>query len=110
MIIQQARLNELEEIMRMYNSCVSGMIKNNIDQWDETYPNSNVIYEDIKLGSYYICKIDDKIVGGINIDQLQDPTYLDINWKDNSDSFLVVHRLGVKIIGIMELENFSWNL
>ena len=96
MIIQKAQLNELEEIMRMYNSCVSGMIKNNIDQWDETYPNSDVIYEDIKLGSFYVCKIDHKIVGGVNIDQLQDPTYLEINWKDNSNSFLVVHRLGVR--------------
>ena len=55
MIIQKALINELEEIMRMYNSCVSGMIKNNIDQWDETYPNSDVIYEDIQLESFYVC-------------------------------------------------------
>jgi ribosomal protein S18 acetylase RimI-like enzyme len=36
-----------------------------------------------------------EIVGGINIDQKQDSTYLDIDWEDTSDSFLVVHRLGV---------------
>ena len=41
-------------------------------------------------------KIDHKIIGGVNIDQLQDPNYLEVNWKDNSDSFLVVHRLGVR--------------
>ena len=43
--------------MRMYNSCVSGMIKNNIDQWDESYPNSDVIYEDIKLGVFMYVKL-----------------------------------------------------
>ena len=48
MIIHKAQQNDLENIMRMYHSCVSGMIKNNVDQWDESYPNSEVISEDIK--------------------------------------------------------------
>ena len=34
--------------MLMYSSCVSGMIENNIDQWDSTYPNSKIISSDIE--------------------------------------------------------------
>jgi ribosomal protein S18 acetylase RimI-like enzyme len=79
----------------MYKSCVEGMIKNGIDQWDHSYPNSEIIQEDIKNETYFICEMEGEIVGGINIDQKQDSTYLDIDWEDTSDSFLVVHRLGV---------------
>ncbi|MBT5089641.1 MAG: GNAT family N-acetyltransferase [Flavobacteriales bacterium] len=80
----------------MYKSCVTGMLRNGIDQWDETYPNTEIISQDLNVGTYYVAEMDKTIISGINIDKNQDPTYLDIDWKDKSDSFLVVHRLGVK--------------
>ena len=40
MIIRKANKVDLENIMKMYKSCVKGMITNGIDQWDDTYPNS----------------------------------------------------------------------
>ncbi len=96
MMIRKAEISDLENIMKMYNSCVGGMLKNGIDQWDETYPNAEIIAEDLELGTYFVAEVDGQIVGGINIDRQQDPTYLDINWQDDSNQFLVVHRLGVK--------------
>ena len=95
MKIKLAKISDLNCIMKMYKSCVEGMIKNGIDQWDHSYPNSEIIQEDIKNETYFICEMEGEIVGGINIDQKQDSTYLDIDWEDTSDSFLVVHRLGV---------------
>jgi len=96
MMIRKAKINELDEIMNMYASCVDGMQKANIDQWDSTYPNRKIISEDIRNKSFYIFLINDKIIGGINIDKIQDKTYLDIEWKDKSNKFLVVHRLAVR--------------
>tara|TARA_B100001250_G_scaffold162198_1_gene139305 strand:- start:185 stop:688 length:504 start_codon:yes stop_codon:yes gene_type:complete len=96
MKIRIAKKSDLGNIMRMYNSCVNGMIKNGIDQWDESYPNREIISEDINSKTYYILDIQEQVVGGINIDNNQDPTYLNINWRDNSNAFLVVHRLAVK--------------
>ena len=96
MIIRKANYKDLKNIMKMFNSCVRGMIKNNIDQWDESYPSVENISNDLNSETYYVAEINDEIVGGINIDQIQDKTYLDVNWKDTSDSFLVVHRLAVK--------------
>ena len=61
--------------------------KNKIDQWDSSYPNSEIIKADIKASTYYIAEINNKIIGGINIDQNQDPTYLKISWQDKSNSF-----------------------
>ncbi|MEE2699879.1 MAG: GNAT family N-acetyltransferase [Bacteroidota bacterium] len=97
MIIRKAQIEDLGNIMIMYNSCVVGMIKNNIDQWDETYPSSEIIAGDIKSASFYVAEIDNEIVGGVNIDNLQDSTYLAVNWEDDTNQFLVVHRLGVKV-------------
>ncbi|CAI8216970.1 MAG: Uncharacterised protein [Cryomorphaceae bacterium] len=82
--------------MKMYKSCVTGMLENGINQWDDTYPNTEIISEDLNVGTYYVAEIDGTIIGGVNIDQNQDNTYLTLDWEDKSDSFLVVHRLGVK--------------
>ena len=96
MIIRKGKTSDLSKIMEMYSSCVKGMIRDGIDQWDESYPNSEIIASDLETETYYVLEIKGEIKGGINIDQNQDKTYLGINWEDTSDSFLVVHRLGVK--------------
>ena len=96
MIIRKANKTDLDNIMKMYKSCVKGMITNGIDQWDDTYPNTEIISQDLEVMTYYVAEIEGEIIGGINIDQNQDETYLAIDWKDKSNSFLVVHRLGVK--------------
>ena len=96
MIIRKANKEDLENIMKMYKSCVKGMLENGIDQWDDTYPNTEIINEDLNVGTYYVAEIDGTIIGGVNIDKNQDDSYLALDWEDKSDSFLVVHRLGVK--------------
>ena len=96
MIIRKANKEDLENIMKMYKSCVTGMLENGIDQWDDAYPNTEIISEDLNVGTYYVAEIEGAIIGGVNIDKNQDTTYLALDWEDKSDSFLVVHRLGVK--------------
>jgi len=96
MRIRKAKISDLGNIMIMYKSCVKGMIANDIDQWDDTYPDIETINQDLEKQSYYVVEEKGEIIGGINIDQNQDKTYLDIDWEDKSNSFLVVHRLGVK--------------
>jgi len=96
MTIRKAYKEDLIKIMKMYESCVAGMIKNGIDQWDDTYPDTQTIAQDLENQTYYVAEDKEVIVGGINIDKNQDLTYLDVNWQDISNQFLVVHRLGVK--------------
>ena len=96
MKIRRAYKTDLKNIMKMYKSCVNGMINNGIDQWDENYPNAEIISQDLKNKTYYVVEEKEEIIGGINIDRNQDITYLDLNWEDNSNQFLVVHRLAVK--------------
>ena len=89
MIIRKANKRDLENIMKMYNSCVKGMLANDIDQWDITYPNSDVIMQDLISETYFVAIENKIIIGGINIDQHQDKTYLDINWEDKSEDQVV---------------------
>ncbi len=96
MIIRRANTRDLEKIMKMYKSCVSAMLDSGIDQWDASYPNIEIITSDINAKTFYVAEINEQIIGGINVDQNQDKAYLDINWKDISNSFLVVHRLAVR--------------
>ena len=96
MKIRKAKVSDLSNIMKMYTSCINGMIENDIDQWDESYPNKQIITMDIKAKTYFVVEKDGKIIAGINIDKNQDPTYLNIKWKDTENLFLVVHRLAVK--------------
>jgi ribosomal protein S18 acetylase RimI-like enzyme len=97
MIIRKAEISDLENIMLMYKSCVAGMIANGIDQWDESYPNAEVIMEDLIAQTYFAAIENEIIIAGINIDQNQDDTYLALDWKDKKNQFLVVHRLAVKV-------------
>ena len=76
MIIRKANKADLDNIMLMYNSCVAGMLTNNIDQWDATYPNDRVIMEDLIAQTYFVAIENKIIIGGINIDQNQVKTYL----------------------------------
>ena len=97
MIIRKAQTSDLGNIMLMYKSCVAGMLKNSIDQWDATYPNAGVIMEDLIAQTYFVAIENDIIIAGINIDQNQDDTYLALDWEDKKNQFLVVHRLAVKV-------------
>ena len=61
-MIRKADIKDIDQIMEMYSSCVKGMIEAGIDQWDDTYPNSEVIYKDIKNSTYYVKTMNNKIV------------------------------------------------
>jgi ribosomal protein S18 acetylase RimI-like enzyme len=97
MIIRKAEISDLENIILMYKSCVTGMIANGIDQWDESYPNAEVIMKDLIAQTYFVAIENNIIIAGINIDQNQDDTYLALDWRDKKNQFLVVHRLAVEV-------------
>lgn len=96
MKIKLATAENLDAIMEMYASCLEGMINLGIDQWDEHYPSRKIIEQDLKEACYYIGILNNEIISGMRVDRIQDPTYLDINWKDKSNNFMVVHRLASK--------------
>ena len=59
MEIRKAKLEEAEEILKIYKSLIGyeGCL------WDEYYPNIEIVNNDIKNETLYVALIDDEIVG-----------------------------------------------
>jgi hypothetical protein len=94
-IIRKSTINDIDQIMNIYEIARNFMIKNNNpSQWGLNYPSKDLILEDInKSISYVICK-DNKICGTFMFIIGEDPTYNQINgsWLDNS-LYGTIHRI-----------------
>jgi len=93
MIIKRGKIEELDEIVNIIKNAVEDMESNGIYQWDEIYPNREVLEKDIKDENLFVCFEDDVIAGIFVLNEYQDKEYEDLIWKYNSGKQLVVHRL-----------------
>lgn len=95
MKIRKAELQDLNEIIDIYNNVIITMEKNNIHQWDEIYPNSTILKEDILNREMSVVVKEDVIVSVVVINTDFDAQYINGKWKYNNESFVVIHRLCV---------------
>ncbi|WP_150269704.1 GNAT family N-acetyltransferase [Paenibacillus tepidiphilus] len=93
--IRQANSGEIAEIMELVSACVEVMQAGGSDQWDETYPNKEIIAADIAAGTLYAYVMDGAIVGILVLDEHQSEQYREIQWPQNDGTYLVMHRLAV---------------
>lgn len=95
MEITKAIVSDASSIMELIKECVSNMKIKGIFQWNEHYPNLEIVNADIQAGCAYITKSDTSCIATITLNEEQSPEYQEINWlKDNSKA-LVVHRLAI---------------
>lgn len=80
--------------MHCYRDTIKQMHVLNIFQWDNSYPNKNLILEDIKNGEFYIYKEQNEVAACICVNTEQHPTYKSITWTFTG-KVLVVHRLAI---------------
>ncbi len=95
MIIKAANLNYKLEIMKILKAVIDNMKLKGLDQWDDMYPDEDIILEDINKRNLYIY-VDEKIIKAIvtlNEDQAEE--YSTIDWKYNLGKQLIIHRLCV---------------
>ena len=57
MDIIKEQMQDLPEIMDIIASCTRHMESQGIFQWDETYPDAEIIKEDIENGHSYVIRI-----------------------------------------------------
>jgi hypothetical protein len=93
MEIRQSTFSSYLEIVKLFEKAVSAMRSQGIDQWDEHYPNSGTLKNDLESGTMYAAVDEGNIAGVVTINEEQDPSYSTINWKIKADKVLVVHRL-----------------
>lgn len=88
---------DISSIMNIIKQAQAYFKENGIDQWQNGYPNEEVIKNDISYEHSYVLLNDDKIVGTAAISFDGEKTYDDIyegQWLSNG-TFAVIHRIAV---------------
>jgi len=112
MKIKSETVDQVTQIMLLISGVIQHMESQGIFQWDEVYPNQEVIENDLSDGTLYTATVDDTIYGIIVLNEHQELEYQQVNWMFQSDNILVVHRIAVdrdwqgKGVG-SELMNFA---
>lgn len=107
MIIRKAKINELDEILAIYELARSFMVKNgNPHQWnDEKYPPAELLKNDIEKGNLYVA-VDEQIEGVFYfaIEEDEDYKTIDGAWL-NDKPYAVIHRIASsgRVKGIVKM-------
>ena len=97
MEFRKSRKSDIKEIINIIEEAQSYFKANGIDQWQNGYPNSDTIYNDIKKNSSYVLESENKILATAMVSFEEDKTYKKIyngEWL-NSGNYAVIHRIAV---------------
>lgn len=94
--IRKAKMDEIDELMRIYSIAQDYMIKNNNpNQWGKTNPTIEMVKNDILNGNSYVLCNDSKIEAVFALIFGEDPTYKIIDdgkWL-NDKEYITIHRI-----------------
>ncbi len=93
--ITKAKYHNLDAIMDLIRSVIDHMRSRGIDQWDEVYPSSTKILDDITQQTGYIGMHGHQMVGYMVLNTIQAPEYMGCAWTLDDTQPLVIHRLCV---------------
>ena len=97
-MIRLAENNDIQRILIIFNEAIKLFKLNNINQWQNGYPNYETIKLDIEAKKGYVYEENNKILGYCCIDFDKEETYNEIyngNWK-SSNQYATIHRIVVK--------------
>ena len=97
MIFRKTTEKDIDNVMKIINEAKEYFRGERIDQWQNGYPNSDTIYDDIKNNSSYVLEYENEIVATSMISFEKDKTYNKIyegQWLSNKD-YAVIHRIAV---------------
>ena len=114
---RKAAISELEPIWIILQQAIQRRKVDGSNQWQDGYPNPEVIQKDIEKGSGYVLVENEKVIGYSALLINEEPAYAAIEgkWLTN-DQFVVMHRVAVakEHLGkgfakmmMKEIENFA---
>ncbi|MHB8066140.1 MAG: GNAT family N-acetyltransferase [Ruminiclostridium sp.] len=93
MEIRKGRTEDIEQIIDIIKAAIIDMESEGIYQWDNLYPNVEVITNDIYEKNLY-AYIDENIIKGfVALNEFQDREYNSVQWKYATGKMLIIHRL-----------------
>ena len=96
MEFRKAIKSDLDNIMIIIKEAQKYFKENNIDQWQDNYPNEETILNDINNETSYVLVNDNDVVATASISFEEEKNYknIDGNWLTN-DRYVVIHRVAV---------------
>lgn len=94
MIIRRGEIKDVKVIMNIIKTAITDMELKGIDQWDNIYPNEELIVNDINEENLYVCDDGINIQGIIVLNEEQDRQYESLKWEYTGRN-VVIHRLCV---------------
>lgn len=97
MIIRKTNINDINEVIKIINQAKEYFREMKIDQWQDGYPDEEIIKIDIMNNSSYVLEIDGEIVATAMFSIERDNNYDNIydgKWLTESE-YAVIHRIAV---------------
>lgn len=94
-MIRKAVRNDIDEMIRIIDQAKAYLKEQGVDQWQDGYPNKEVLLEDIKQGYSYVLE-DGPILGTMCFKVADDSDYVRIDGKWLcEESYGVIHRIAI---------------
>jgi ribosomal protein S18 acetylase RimI-like enzyme len=94
-IFRTAGLADYEEVLEVFRSAVGHMRSQDIEQWDEIYPDPKTLLEDIQSGQMYLLAENGRILSAVVLNEDQAEEYLTGDWLYRDRKVAAIHRLCV---------------
>ena len=93
---RKAELSEITPIWEILQQAILRRKKDGSKQWQDGYPNKDVVQKDIEKGEGFVLVKEQRIIGYSAVLVNDEPAYEKIegNWLTNDD-FVVVHRVAI---------------
>lgn len=97
MEFRKAVESDIESIMNIFNQAKAYMKEQGIAQWDDSYPNSEIVKNDIKDEVGYVLVKDNNVVGTVVVIFGEEKSYENIydgKWISDEE-YAVIHRIAI---------------
>ena len=95
-MIRKATENDIPAAMELFTAA-KGIMRSdgNMTQWEDGYPNEEIVRSDISRGGAHIVEHEGRPVGYFALLPSPEPTYSSIGgkWLDDTDPYFVIHRI-----------------
>ena len=95
MEFRPATPDDLDALVALYAAAARDMQNKGIDQWDERYPDREILSEDVESGDMVLGLLDGALACAYVVNRDCDPEYASGAWAHAQGRFCVLHRLCV---------------
>jgi ribosomal protein S18 acetylase RimI-like enzyme len=95
MQIDRAEFSDALSVMQIITLCVVHLRAQGIYQWDEIYPNLQVVEEGARSESLFVIRHEGTCVASVCLNDVQPEQYRAMHWRCPKGRALVIHRLCV---------------